>query len=125
MSGPRERKSVGARMTSMTRRKFMGTAAGVVAAGAIVGPIIVSPFMTSITPYALFGWTAIFQVLLVVFVAYRMWVRGEVSETRRSSFVDALNEVQTILPIDTSKAGGQAASSIDESSTTPPDADQN
>ena len=37
MSGPRERKSLGARMTSMTRRKFMGTTAGAVAAGAVVG----------------------------------------------------------------------------------------
>ena len=37
MSKRRERKSVGARMTSMTRRKFMGTTAGAVAAGAIVG----------------------------------------------------------------------------------------
>ena len=37
MSKRRERKSVGARMTGMSRRRFMGTTAGVVAAGAVVG----------------------------------------------------------------------------------------
>jgi len=79
------------------------------AAGAIAGPIIVSPFMTLISPYALFGWTAIFQIALVVFVVYRMRIREEVSEAQRSSFVDALNNIQTVLPIATSKTDDQAA----------------
>jgi len=84
------------------------------AAGAIAGPIIVSPFMTLITPYALFGWTALFQIVLVVFVIYRMRIREEVSEARRSSFVNALNMIQTILPIPTSKTDDQAAGATDE-----------
>ncbi len=86
------------------------------AAGAIAGPIIVSPFMTLITPYALFGWTALFQIVLVVFVIYRMRIREEVSEARRSSFVDALNKIQTILPIPTSKTDDPAAGATDEPS---------
>ena len=84
------------------------------AAGAIAGPLIVSPFMTLISPYALFGWTAIFQIALVGFVIYRMRIREAVSEARRSSFVDALNEIQTVLPISTSKTDDHAAGATDE-----------
>ncbi len=87
------------------------------AAGAIAGPIIVSPFMTIISPYALFGWTAFFQITLVVFVIYRMRIRDEVSEARRGSFVDALNNIQTILPIATSKTDDRAAGATDEPPT--------
>jgi len=84
------------------------------AAGAIAGPIIVSPFMTLITPYALFGWTAFFQIALAVFIVYRMWIREAVSEARRSSFVDALNKIQTVLPIPTSTTDDQATGATDE-----------
>ncbi len=84
------------------------------AAGAIAGPIIVSPFMTLITPYALFGWTAIFQITLAVFIVYRMRIREEVPEARRSSFVDALNEIQTVLPIPISTTDDQAPGATDE-----------
>ncbi len=84
------------------------------ASGAIAGPIIVSAFMTLITPYALFGWTALFQIAMAVFIVYRIRIREEVSEARRSSFVDALNEIQTILPIPTSTTDDQATGATDE-----------
>jgi len=84
------------------------------AAGAIAGPIIVSPFMALITPYALFGWTAFFQIALAVFIVYRMRIREEVSEARRSSFVDTLNQIQTVLPIPTSTTNDQATAATDE-----------
>ncbi len=84
------------------------------AAGAIAGPIIVSPFMTLITPYALFGWTALFQITMVVFIVYRMRIREEVSEDQRSSFADALNQIQTVLPIPTSTADDQTTGATDE-----------
>ncbi len=84
------------------------------AAGAIAGPIIVSPFMTLISPYALFGWTAIFQIALAIFIIYRIRMREAVSEAQRSSFVDALNKIQTVLPIPTSKTDDQAADATDE-----------
>lgn len=84
------------------------------AAGAIAGPIIVSPFMTLITPYALFGWTAFFQIALAVFIVYRMRIREAVSEARRSSFVDALNKIQTVLPIPTSTTDDQTTDATDE-----------
>ncbi|MCZ6846754.1 MAG: MFS transporter [Alphaproteobacteria bacterium] len=87
------------------------------AAGAIAGPIIVSPFMTLISPYALFGWTALFQIALVVFVAYRMRIRDEVSEAQRGSFFDALNRIQTVLPMSTLKTDDQAAAETDEPSS--------
>jgi len=73
--------------------------------------------MTLISPYALFGCMALFQFALVVFVAYRMRIRDEVSEAQRSSFVDALNKIQTVLPIATSKTDDQAAGATDEPST--------
>jgi MFS family permease len=91
------------------------------AAGAIAGPIIVSPFMTLISPYALFGWTAMFQIALVVFVIYRMRIREEISETQRSSFVDALNEVQTVVSIASATTGDQAPNMADEISSAPTD----
>ncbi len=64
--------------------------------------IIVSPFMTLISPYARFGWTALFQIVLAVFIVYRMRVRDEIPEDQRSDFVDTLNKIQTVLPIPTS-----------------------
>ncbi len=87
------------------------------AAGAIAGPIIVSPFMTLISPYALFGCMALFQIALVVFVAYRMRIRDEVSEAQRSSFIDALNKIQTVLPMSTLKTDDQAAAETGEPSS--------
>jgi MFS family permease len=87
------------------------------AAGAIVGPIIVSPFMMFITPYALFGWTAFFQIVLAVFIVYRMRIREAVPEARRGSFVDALNEIQTVLPIPISPTDDQARAATDELSS--------
>ncbi len=84
------------------------------AAGAIAGPIIVSPFMTLITPYALFGWTALFQIAMVVFIVYRMRIREGVSEARRSSFADALNKIHMVLPIPTSTTDDQATGATDE-----------
>jgi len=86
------------------------------AAGAIAGPIIVSPFMTLITPYALFGWTALFQISMVVFIVYRMRVREAVSEALRSSFADTLNQIQTVLPIPTSTSDDPTTGVTDEHS---------
>ncbi len=79
--------------------------------------------MTLISPYALFGWTAIFQFVLAVFIVYRMRVSKEISEDQRSSFVDTLNKIQTILPIPTSKTDDQAASATDEPSSAATDED--
>jgi MFS family permease len=67
------------------------------AGGAILGPLIVSPFMTLRTPYALFGWIAGFQILLAVFVVYRMRVSARVPESERSEFVESLNEIQRVF----------------------------
>jgi hypothetical protein len=43
-----------------------------------------------------------------------MRVREEVPEARRSSFVDALNEIQTVLPIPISTTDDQATAATDE-----------
>ncbi len=72
------------------------------AAGAILGPLIVSPFMTLRTPYALFGWIAVFQLLLAVFAVWRMTVRESVPESERSDFVESLNVVQRVFHSDDS-----------------------
>ena len=72
------------------------------AAGAILGPIIISPFMTLRTPYALFGWIAGFQLLLAVFAVYRLRVRERVPESERSDFVESLNETQRVFHSDVS-----------------------
>ena len=68
----------------------------VFAAGAIVGPLIVSPFMTLRTPYALFGWTAAFQILLASFAIYRMRLRKGVPSSDKRDFVESLNETQKV-----------------------------
>jgi MFS family permease len=70
------------------------------AGGAILGPLIVSSFMTLRTPYALFGWIAGFQILLAVFVVYRMRVSERVPESERSEFVESLNEIQRVFHSD-------------------------
>jgi MFS family permease len=67
------------------------------AGGAILGPLIVSPFMTLGTPYALFGWISGFQILLAVFVVYRMRVSERVPESERIEFVESLNEIQRVF----------------------------
>lgn len=90
------------------------------AAGAIAGPIIVSPFMTLITPYALFGWTALFQISMVIFIVYRMRVRKEVSQALRSRFADTLIQIQTVLPIPTPTRDDPTTGVTDEHS---PDAE--
>jgi MFS family permease len=70
------------------------------AGGAILGPLIVSPFMTLRTPYSLFGWIAGFQILLAVFVVYRMRVSARVPESERCEFVESLNEIQRVFHCD-------------------------
>jgi len=70
------------------------------AIGAILGPLIVSPFMTLRTPYALFGWIAAFQLLLAVFAVYRMRVRERVPESERGDFVESLHEIQRVFHSD-------------------------
>ncbi len=72
------------------------------AAGAILGPLIISPFMTLRTPYALFGWIAGFQLLLAVFAVYRMRVRERVPDSERRGFVESLNEIQRVFHSDVS-----------------------
>ncbi|MDX1576516.1 MAG: MFS transporter [Kiloniellales bacterium] len=67
------------------------------AAGAVLGPLWVSPFMTLRTPYALFGWIAGFQIVLALLVLYRMKVRAPVPEAERSEFFDSLNEIQRVF----------------------------
>jgi MFS family permease len=69
----------------------------VYAGGAILGPLIVSPFMTLRTPYAMFGWIAGFQLTLAAFAAYRMRVRGAVPQSEKSDFVESLNEMQRVF----------------------------
>jgi hypothetical protein len=73
------------------------------AAGAILGPLIISPFMTLRTPYALFGWIAAFQLLLVVFTVWRMAVRERVPNSERNEFVESLHEIQLSSPCMRSK----------------------
>ena len=72
------------------------------AAGAILGPLIISPFMTLRTPYALFGWIAGFQLLLAVFAVYRLRVRERAPESERSDFVESLNSIQRVFHGDSS-----------------------
>jgi hypothetical protein len=72
------------------------------AAGAILGPLIVSPFMTSLTPYALFGCIAGYQLLLAAFAVYRMRVREMVPGSEKSDFVESLNEIQRVFHGDSS-----------------------
>ena len=67
------------------------------AAGAILGPLIISPYMTSKTPYSLFGWIAAFQLLLAAFAIYRMRVRKMVPQSEKSDFVESLNEIQKVF----------------------------
>jgi len=77
----------------------------VFAGGAVLGPIIVSPFMTTVTPYALFAWTALFQILMACWALYRMTIRGAVAEEDRTEFTDALTEVSTVLSMSEDRAG--------------------
>ncbi len=65
--------------------------------GAILGPLIVSPFRTLRTPYALFGWIAAFQLLLAIFAVYRIRVRERVPESERGDFVESPNEIQRVF----------------------------
>ena len=71
------------------------------AAGAVLGPLLVSPFMSLRTPYALFGWIAAFQIVLALFVAYRMRKRERVPEAERGEFFDSLNEIQRVFHSET------------------------
>jgi MFS family permease len=71
----------------------------VYAAGAVIGPVLVSLSMTVVTPYALFGGTAAFQLVLVAVAAYGIAKRKAIDPEDRSSFTDALREVQSTLPI--------------------------
>ena len=54
------------------------------------------------------------KIALAIFIIYRIRMREAVSEAQRSSFVDALNKIQTVLPIPTSKTDDQAADATDE-----------
>jgi hypothetical protein len=76
--------------------------------------------MTLITPYALFGWTALFQISMVIFIVYRMRVRKEVSQALRSRFADTLIQIQTVLPIPTPTRDDPTTGVTDEHS---PDAE--
>ena len=76
--------------------------------------------MTLITPYALFGWTALFQITMAIFIVYRMRVREEVSEALRTRFADTLNQIQTVLPIPTQTRDEPTTDVTDEHS---PDAE--
>ncbi|HUV67071.1 MAG TPA: MFS transporter [Sedimentisphaerales bacterium] len=78
------------------------------AAGAILGPLIISPFMTLKTPYALFGWIAAFQLLLVVFTVWRMAVRERVPDSERNEFVESLNEIQRVYHSNGSSEKGRS-----------------
>jgi MFS family permease len=78
------------------------------AAGAVLGPLIVSPFMTLRTPYALFGWIAAFQILLAVLVVYRMRKRDRVPDSERSEFFDSLNEIQRVFHSETAAPAPEA-----------------
>jgi predicted MFS family arabinose efflux permease len=71
----------------------------VYAAGAVIGPVLVSLSMTVVTPYALFGGTAVFQLVLVAVAAYAIAKRKAIDPEDRSSFTDALREVQSTLPM--------------------------
>ena len=70
------------------------------AAGAVLGPMIVSPFMTLRSPYTLFSLIAATQLLLAVFAVYRMRVGERVPEAERSDFLESLNEIQRVFHSD-------------------------
>ncbi len=70
------------------------------AAGAIVGPLVISPFMTLRTPYVLFSGIAFFQIALALFIAYRRISGKAMPLAARSDFVEALNDAQTVAPIE-------------------------
>ena len=70
------------------------------AAGAVLGPMIVSPIMTLRTPYALFNLIAAIQLLLAGFAVYRMRVGKRVPEAERSDFIESLNEIQRVFHSD-------------------------
>ena len=72
------------------------------AAGAILGPLIISPFMTLRTPYALFGGIAAVQLLLAVITVWRMTVRERAPDSERCDFVESLNEIQRVFHSDVS-----------------------
>ncbi len=72
------------------------------AAGAILGPLIISPFMTLRTPYALFGGIAAVQLLLAVITVWRMTVRERAPDSERRGFVESLNEIQRVFHNDVS-----------------------
>ena len=67
------------------------------AGGAILGPLVVSPFMTLRTPYALFFWIAAFQLMLAAFAVYMIRRRDKVPEAEKSDFVENLNEMQRVF----------------------------
>ena len=84
------------------------------AAGAILGPLIISPFMTLRTPYALFGWIAAFELLLAVITVWRMTVKERVPEAERRDFVESLNEIQRVFHSDASSTERPPESTVPE-----------
>jgi len=91
------------------------------AAGAVLGPLIVSPFMTLRTPYALFGWIAAFQILLAVLVVYRMRKRDRVPDSERSEFFDSLNEIQRVFHSETAAPAPEAEDASEAESAPEPE----
>jgi MFS family permease len=86
------------------------------AAGAIIGPLIVSPVMVNLNIYGLFSFTAGVQILLALFTFYRISKRAPVDEEDRSRFVDALRATSTVTSIDNTASAGEDTNGVPEAS---------
>ena len=86
------------------------------AAGAIIGPLIVSPVMVNLNIYGLFSFTAGVQILLALFTFYRISKRAPVDEEDRSRFVDALRATSTVTSIDDTASAGEDSPDVPEAS---------
>ncbi len=86
------------------------------AAGAIIGPLIVSPVMVNLNIYGLFSFTAGVQILLAVFTIYRITKRAPVDEEDRSRFVDALRATTTVTSIDNMASTNEDSNAVPEAS---------
>jgi len=71
----------------------------VFAAGAIIGPLVTSPVMTTINAYGLFSVTVCIQALLAIFAVTRLRARAAVPEEERTPFVESLRATNTVSPM--------------------------
>ncbi|MDD7911192.1 MFS transporter [Pseudovibrio exalbescens] len=83
--------------------EYVQTSSGILMAygvGSIVGPIAASALMVSIGPGGLFVWVAVVEVVLVLYVVSRLFVRPAVEEADKTDFefTSTANVGATITP---------------------------